>query len=46
MIGNDLAAGLTRFVLAGLLRSAEEREPIVATLDMPLRVVRLAVPIE
>jgi hypothetical protein len=46
MIGNYRAAGLTRFILAGLLSSAEERETIAETLDMPLRVVRLTLGIE
>jgi hypothetical protein len=46
MVGNYRAAGLTRYVLAGLLSSAEERESIAETLDMPLRVVRLTLGIE
>ena len=46
MIGNYRAAGLTRFILAGLLSSADERETIAETLDMPLRVVRLTLGIE
>jgi len=46
MIGNYRAAGLTRFILAGLLSSAEERDTIAQTLDMPLRVVRLTLGIE
>ncbi len=44
MIGNYRAAGLTRFVLAGLLTSADERERLRDALGMPLRVVRLTVP--
>jgi hypothetical protein len=46
VIGNYRAAGLTRFILAGLLSSAEERETIAETLGMPLRVVRLTLGIE
>ena len=46
MIGNYRAAGLTRFILAGLLTSAEELETMQETLGMPVRVVRLTVPIE
>ena len=46
MIGNYRAAGLTRFILAGLLANADERERLRETLGMPLRVVRLTLPIE
>jgi adenylylsulfate kinase len=46
MIGNYLAAGLTRFILAGLLTSGDERDRLRETLGMPLRVVRLTLPIE
>ena len=46
MIGNYRAAGLTRFILAGLLTSADELETMRETLGMPLRVVRLTLPIE
>jgi energy-coupling factor transporter ATP-binding protein EcfA2 len=46
MIGNYRAAGLTRFVLAGLLGTAEERDTIAETLGMPLRVVRLTLSID
>jgi adenylylsulfate kinase-like enzyme len=46
MIGNYRAAGLTRFILAGLLTSADERERLRDTLGMPLRVVRLTLPLE
>jgi hypothetical protein len=45
MIGNYRAAGLTRFVLAGLLSSGNERERVRETLGMRLRVVRLTLPI-
>jgi adenylylsulfate kinase-like enzyme len=46
LVGNFRAAGMTRFVLAGLLTGADERERLRETLGMPLRVVRLTVPIE
>lgn len=46
MIGNYRAAGMTRFVLAGLLTSADERERLRETLGMRLRVVRLTLMIE
>jgi len=46
MIGNYRAAGLTRFILAGLLTSADELETMRETLGMRLRVVRLTLPIE
>ena len=46
MIGNFRAAGMTRFVLAGLLSSANERESLREALGMHLRVVRLTLPIE
>ena len=45
MIGNYRAAGLTRFVVAGLLSDAGERDRLRETLGMPMRVVRLTVPI-
>ena len=46
MIGNYRAAGLTRFILAGLLTSIDERERLREALGMRLRVVRLTVPID
>jgi hypothetical protein len=46
MIANFRAAGMTRFVLAGLLTSADERESLRDTLGMRLRVVRLTLPFE
>jgi energy-coupling factor transporter ATP-binding protein EcfA2 len=46
MIGNYRAAGLRRFLLAGLLTSADELERLRDALGMPLRVVRLTLPIE
>ena len=45
MIGNYRAAGLTRFILAGLLTSTDERKRLRDALGMRLRVVRLTVPI-
>lgn len=45
MIANFRAAGMTRFVLAGLLSSADERERLRETLGMRLRVVRLTLSI-
>jgi gluconate kinase len=44
MIGNYRAAGLTRFILAGLLTNTDERERLRDALGMRLRVVRLTVP--
>jgi hypothetical protein len=46
MIANYRAVGLTRFILAGLLTTADELETLRETVGMPLRVVRLTVPIE
>ena len=46
MIGNYRAAALTRFILAGFLTSADERDRLRDTLGMPLRVVRLTLPID
>jgi energy-coupling factor transporter ATP-binding protein EcfA2 len=46
MIANYRVAGITRFVLAGLLTSAVERERLRAALGMPLHVVRLTLPID
>jgi adenylylsulfate kinase len=46
LIANFRAAGMTRFVLAGLLTSADERERLRDTLGMRLRVVRLTLPLE
>jgi hypothetical protein len=45
MIANFRAAGMTRFVLAGLLSGADELERLRDTLGMRLRVVRLTLPI-
>jgi chloramphenicol 3-O-phosphotransferase len=46
MIANYRAAGLSRFILAGFLSSADERDGLRATLGMPVRVVRLTLPID
>ena len=46
MIGNYRAAGLTRFILAGLLTNTDERERLRDALGMRLRAVRLTVPID
>jgi adenylylsulfate kinase-like enzyme len=46
LVANFRAAGMSRFVLAGLLTSVDERERLRETLGMPMRVIRLAVPIE
>jgi adenylylsulfate kinase-like enzyme len=46
MMANYRAAGLTHFILAGLLTGADEREHLRQTLAMPLRVVRLTLPID
>ena len=46
MVGNYRAAGLTRFILAGSLTSADERDRLRDTLGMPVRVVRLTLPVE
>jgi hypothetical protein len=45
MIGNYRAAGLSRFILAGVLSSSHELEGVRDTLGMNLRVVRLTLPI-
>src|SRR5207245_6769531 len=42
--GNFRAAGVRCFILAGLIREPSELKSVEATLDMPLRVVRLTVP--
>jgi hypothetical protein len=46
MMANFRAAGMTRFVLAGLLSIPEERARLGDTLGMRLRVVRLTLPID
>ena len=46
IVANYRAAGLTRFILAGLLTRADERERLRDTLGMQLRIVRLTLPIE
>lgn len=43
---NYLDAGITRFVLAGFVRNTLELASVQLTLAMPLKVVRLVVPVE
>jgi hypothetical protein len=45
VVANYLAAGITHFVLAGTISTTEELEGIRATIEMPLRVVRLTLPL-
>ena len=44
VVANDRAAGVRRFVLAGTIRSSPEREALRDALAMPMRVIRLDVP--
>ena len=46
IVGNYLAAGVRLFVLAGAIGSGSELEDLRASLPMPLKVVRLTVPLE
>jgi hypothetical protein len=46
VVGNQRAAGMTRFLLAGKLDSASDIEDIRMALDMPMRVVRLVASLE
>ena len=46
LVGNYLAVGIRLFVLAGAIRDRAELDDLKAELPMPLRVVRLAVPLE
>ena len=46
VVGNYLAVGVRFFVLAKALRDAAELEDLRAGLPMPLKVVRLTVPLE
>jgi hypothetical protein len=46
MVGNYLAVGVRFFVLAGAIRDAAELDDLKAEFPMPLRVVRLTVPLE
>ena len=45
LVGNYLAVGVRLFVLAGAIRDRAELEDLQAELPMPLRVVRLTVPL-
>ena len=45
VVGNYLAVGVRFFVLAGALRDRTELDGLAAELPMPLRVVRLTVPL-
>jgi len=45
LIGNYLAVGVRFFVLAGAIRDGVQLDSIRAELPMPLRVVRLSVPL-
>ena len=46
MVANYRGAGMRRFVLAGAFADRAEIDRLQATLGMPVRVVRLAVPLE
>jgi hypothetical protein len=46
LVANDVAAGARLFVLAGAYSDRPEFDDLVATLSMPLRVVRLTVPLD
>jgi hypothetical protein len=46
LVGNYLEVGVRFFVLAGSIRDLAEREALEAELPMPLRVVRLTVPLQ
>jgi hypothetical protein len=45
VVANDRRAGILRFVLAGTLTTSDEVEALRRAIDMPLRVVRLTVPL-
>ena len=45
VVGNYLAVGVRFFVLAGAIRDRTELDGLAAKLPMPLRVVRLTVPL-
>jgi hypothetical protein len=45
LVGNYLAVGVRLFVLAGAIRDGAELEDLKVELPMPLRVVRLTVPL-
>lgn len=44
--GNQRAAGVTHFLLAGKLDAASQLDDVAGALGMPIRVVRLVAPIE
>jgi hypothetical protein len=46
LVGNYLEVGVRFFVLAGAIRDLAELEALQAELSMPLRVVRLVVPLQ
>ena len=46
LVGNYIAVGVRLFVLAGAIRDRAELDDLKAELPMPLRVVRLTVPLE
>ena len=46
LVGNYLAVGVRLFVLAGAIRDRAELEDLKTEFPMPLRVVRLTVPLE
>ena len=46
LVGNYLEVGVRFFVLAGAIRDMAELEALKAELSMPLRVVRLTVPLQ
>jgi energy-coupling factor transporter ATP-binding protein EcfA2 len=46
LVGNYLEVGVRFFVLAGAIRDLAELEALKAELSMPLRVVRLTVPLQ
>jgi energy-coupling factor transporter ATP-binding protein EcfA2 len=46
LVGNYLEVGVRFFVLAGAIRDLKELETLEAELSMPLRVVRLTVPLQ
>lgn len=46
VVDNYLAAGVRSFIMAGAIRTAADRDEIQATLDAPMTVVRLTVPLD
>lgn len=45
VVANDRASGMTRFLFAGTIDESEQVADLAAAADMPVRVVRLAVPV-